>query len=71
MKSTTSIYYVEVKENVPKRVPHTKRQKYTEFLNRRTAVIFLDQLIDGNPGKQFRLCKATTTHIEEKWQTKK
>lgn len=68
MRSTTSVYYVEVKEGrVPKRVPHTEKTKNTEFFDRQQAVTFLKDLAFSNPGNLFRLCKTTTTNTEEKW----
>ena len=73
MRSTTSIYYIEVKEKdgSTKRVPHTKNTKFTNFFIRQQAVEFLNDLVQGNPGISFRLCKETTTETSEKWQTQK
>lgn len=71
MRSTTTVYYIEVKEgNVAKRVPHTKRTKYTEFCDRRQAITFLHDLVLNNSGNQFRLCKSTTTETEGSWLPK-
>ena len=68
MKSTTSLYYVEVLEmGRTKRVPDTKKTKWTEFFDRSKAVKFLNELVENNPGNSFRLCKETTTHTEEPW----
>lgn len=68
MKSTTSVYYIEVKEgNKIKRVPHTKRTKHTEFFDRRKAIHFMNCLVGNNFGTSFRLCKETTTHTNEPW----
>ena len=68
MKSSTSIYYVEVKEGrTAKRVPHTPKTKWTEFFERKEAVDFLNKLVENNPGTSFRLCKETTTQTPEVW----
>lgn len=69
MKSTTSLYYVEVKEDgVPKMVPHTKNTKHCEFMDRGKAVKFKKDLIKAYPGTWFRLCKSTTIETNGLWE---
>jgi len=70
MRSTTSVYYVEVlEEKTARRVPHTGK-KHTEFIVRGTADKFLKHLVVNNPGHKFRLCKSTTTETEGPWFSK-
>ena len=72
MKTSTSVYYIEVKEGKAiKRVPHTKGTKFTEFFDRQKAVKFLNSLVENNKGTSFRLCKETTTHSSELWLNSK
>lgn len=69
MRSSTSIYYIEVREeDTNKRVPHAKGTKYTDFLSRRSAVKFLNDLVENNPENTFRLCKRTQTETSEEWK---
>jgi len=71
MRSTTSIYYIEVQEGkIAKRVPHTKGTKHTDFIDPGQAKKFLDTLVENNPPRQFRLCKSTTTETEGPWLSK-
>lgn len=71
MRSTTSIYYIEVLEGkIVKRVPHTKKTKHTEFFSRQKAKEFLRNLVINNPGNKFRLCKSTTTETNAPWMSK-
>lgn len=68
MSHSTSIYYIDVIEDEqPKKVPHTKGTKYTDFMDRTKAQSFLDTLVENNPGNKFRLCKETTTHTNGPW----
>lgn len=70
MKSTTSVYYVEVLEDkIAMRVPHTGK-KHTEFIFRGAAEKFLQQLVYNNPSTKFRICKRTTTETEGPWLSK-
>ena len=63
----TTYYTVQIlDEGTPKNIPHTAK-KYCEFLDRKKAVNFLNNLIEKNPQEKFRLLKRTEEYIPEKW----
>jgi hypothetical protein len=72
MRSQSTLYYIEVKEGKAiKRVPHTKGTKFTEFVDRKMAVDFLNRLVENNKGFAFRLCKEISIDETGPWLTTK
>lgn len=70
MKTTTSIYHIEVLERGKvKIVPHEPGTKTYEYLFRKQAVDFMKGLVASNPQWKFRLCKRTTNETKGSWQS--
>ena len=64
----TTYYAVQILDDgFPKSIPHTDGTKNCEFLERKKAVKFLNNLIEKNPEEKFRLLKRTEEYIPEKW----
>lgn len=65
----TTYYFVQIlDEGTPKNIPHTKGTKNCEFLDRKKAVKFMNDLIEKNPNEKFRLTKRIEEYQSEKWQ---
>ena len=56
-----------MKDFQKKKIPHTKWTKNCEFLDRKKAVKFLNNLIENNPEDKFRLLKRVEEYKPEKW----
>lgn len=76
MKYSNNYYFVEVQEenNIEgkiildhKMVPHTKGTKHCEFLDRKRAIAFRDQLKAKHPDRKFRYVKKRVEHTEYAW----
>ena len=64
----TTYYTVQVLDDgFPKNIPHTKGTKNFEFINRKDAVKFLNELIENNPNDKFRLMSRCEVYKSEKW----
>lgn len=64
----TTYYAVQVLEDgLPRLVPHTGGTENFEFLDRKKAVEFLNDLIENNPNDKFRLLKRVEGYKPEKW----
>lgn len=64
----TTYYSVQVNDDdFPKKIPHTGK-KYCEFLDRKKATAFMENLIMNNPSEKFRILKRIEIYEPEKWQ---
>mgnify|MGYP003404107574 FL=1 len=64
---TTTYYSVQVLEDgFPRLVPHTGG-KLHEFLDKKIAIEFRDQLKLKNPDEKFRILKKTEKYTHENW----
>ena len=66
-KYTSTIFFVQVKEEDGiKVVPHTGK-KYFKFMDKKKAASLLDSAKRNHPALQFRIVKEVTTSLTEDW----
>jgi len=64
----TTYYSIQVlDEGFPKLIPHTKRGKHCEFLDKKKAIEFLNELRANNPNDKFRLLSRKETYKFDSW----